>query len=223
MKTQMKTIAFAAVAAAVAGSACAQDKDNAGAYVFGSVGWSKAQTENAREISKVASAIGYNSTISSSEDSVGLKIGGGYRFNDYLALEGAYYWLGESTYRVNLRRQSSSSAYSANVKFDLNGYLFAADIVGYCPVTSQLDVFGKVGFGIGIVNVDNNTIGRHDDDGDWYYSFAPKLGIGAEFKFPGDHFAVRAEYEHIWNVGTSGDFGSRIDYDFVTVGVKYKF
>lgn len=50
----------------------------------------------------------------------------------------------------------------------------------------------------------------------------PKLGVGAEWLFAED-WALRAEYERVWNASKDDNGTIDIDYNIFTVGVKYIF
>ncbi len=59
---------------------------------------------------------------------------GGYRFNDYIALEASYVNLGEADYKY----------YSPTIYVDADGW--NASVLGILPITEKFELFGNVGF-----------------------------------------------------------------------------
>lgn len=201
-------------------SLAAAAADN-GFYAYGAYGWSesnrKAQTDTAIVNSGVTAF-----TSSADDSDTGYKLQGGYRFNQFVAIEGGYVNLGKYTYdgvaTVPVATRQGS------VKAD--GWNVAA--VGSLPVSSSFALIGRLGVvaseakyhcaGTGIACFDPDR--SHRDT-------ALNYGIGADWNFTGNWFA-RAEYEVYKDVGssfsTTGTSGtSKADIKMGSIGVGYRF
>ena len=206
-----KTALFAAVAASLLASTAFAAP---GYYVYGGLGYSKADTDFASESYSEA---GYQAAIDADEKSVGLKLAAGYRFNDYFAVEGSYAYLGKADVKV-------SSNFGVGAEASMKAHVLAVDAVGIYPVAEKVDLFAKAGVGMSYVKTKANA-----DLWNEAYSFSEsdtrfisKLGLGAEYKVT-KNVAVRAEYERYFGVSKDSDYSIDADYDFVSVGVKYTF
>ncbi len=217
---KLKFIAAAALAALL-GSSAASAGEDVGWYILGAVGASHADSDmkkimnDDKEIMVEELSKGNNETHgSSSEDKfdIALKLVEGYRFNDYFALEGGYYYLGRNKGEAKAVRVDGSDEDRSDAK--VTGHMLAIDAVGILPVTDRFELFGKAGFGGVMTKV------HYNDYSDTKYRLAPKLGVGAEYYFV-ENWAVRLEYERIWNAYKKSDF--KLNYDVLTVGVKYLF
>lgn len=126
----------------------------------------------------------------------GLKLFGGYRFNQNFALEGFYADLGDA----------EVSNGTVNIKAATDGYGVSA--VGLFPVTEQIDLFAKVGmFHWSIDATTNVNVSLGDDGTDATY------GIGAAYNL--DKVSLRAELER-FDIG--GD-----NIDMISAGVQVNF
>lgn len=185
-KTLLATLGFAA-AAAIAGSALAQDS---GAYAGLSIG--QAKTKDA--CSSVA-ALGA-SGISCDDKDTAWKIYGGYQFNRYLAAEAGYTDLGKV--------KVSTPIGSAEIKS--NAWELVA--VGSYPIgTSGFAPYGKFGFYRGESKA-SNTLGgsAKDTSNDWTaglgvrYDITRNIGVRAEWQryngdFDTDVYSIGAQYK----------------------------
>ena len=253
---KLKFIAAAALAALL-GSSAASAGEDVGWYAIGSVGAANADSNMHDEFSKAAreGIDTYDDVMSNLSETdrdnlssafarasvktdFAFKLGLGYRFNDYFALEGAYYYLGKtkSTLKAESAATSADSSTSASatgrVHAEVKGHMLALDAVGILPINDRFELFGKVG--IGAVQTRNSlsysyefTANGESTNGSDSFSknkirLAPKIGVGAEFYFV-ENWAVRAEYERVWNASKDSDESWDIDYNIFTVGVKYLF
>ena len=127
-------------------------------------------------------------------DNTGAKIFGGYKFNDYFAIEGGYYDFGEII--------------DSGSRLELNGVSLAA--VGLVPVSSKVSLFGKVGIhdwdadSTGTISTQLTT----DSDTDTFY------GVGLNYAI-NDRWSVRGEFER-YEV-------EDLDINVGSVGVSFKF
>lgn len=205
-----KTLLASALVLAMSSSAFAAE----GFYVFGGLGYSKADTEMASET--IVAGREY-AMIDVDEDSVGVKLAAGYRFNDYFAVEGSYAYLGKAEATI-------SSTVDVDAKASMKAHVMAVDAVGLYPVNKDFDVFAKAGVGLSYVktsmsaNVFGDAYGFSESD----TRFVTKLGFGAEHKVA-KNIAIRAEYERYFGVSKDSDYSIDADYDLLSVGVKYTF
>ena len=206
-----KTLLASALVLAMSSSAFATE----GFYVYGGLGYSKADTELASE-TYVVGRSDY-ATMTVDEDSVGIKLGAGYRVNDYFAVEGSYVYFGKV-------EANASSTFNYASKGSMKSHVLAVDAVGLYPANKDLDVFVKAGIGLSYVKTSEREVYRGDvfSFSETDTRFVTKLGFGAEYKLT-DKVAVRAEYERYFGVSKDSDYSIDADYDLLSVGVKYAF
>jgi len=138
-----------------------------------------------------------------------IMIDGGYKFNQYIAVEGRY-WFG--------LQDSNDLGWTSGAK-DVTVDSWAIYAKPMYPVTSEFNVYGLIGFAGTDVEVDNLSGANFDASG---FSW----GIGADYKVV-DNVSVFIDYTSIvQNEGVT--FGGlnlplEMDTDKVTVGVNYKF
>ena len=155
-----------------------QAADN-GIYLGASVGQSGLQID---DLSYDASATGY-------------KIIAGWRFLDWLAVEGNYVDFGSGDDRVE----------GTKIEAEADGISLSA--VGFLPV-GPVDLFARVGAVDWSADISSPGLGSDSDDGtDLTY------GIGAQFRVWS--LSIRAEYE-MFDV-------SDADLDMISVGVTWTF
>jgi len=175
-------IAILALAAA-ATTLPAQAADN-GFYLGGSVGQSGVHIDE--------------QNLNYDANSTGFKLIAGWRFLDWLAVEGNYVDLGSGSDKVA----------GEKIETDVNGVTLSA--VGFLPV-GPVDLFARVGAVNWNADVSIPSLGaKASDDGtDLTY------GIGAQFRVWS--LGVRAEYERF-------DVSSKVDtVDMISLGVTWTF
>ena len=128
-------------------------------------------------------------------DDTAWKLFGGYRFNRYFALEGAYVDFGKPSDRF------SAAGSSGNYSVGFSG--LAPYVVGTYPIgNSSFEIFGKLGYYFYDVEVDANfddlggDVFNSDNSGE---DFLWAAGIGMTFL---QHLNVRLEYENVDVEGT---------------------
>ncbi len=134
------------------------------------------------------------------DSAVGFKLYGGYKFNNWFGVEGAYLNTSDFTQEATISSPKLDTSYS--------GFMVSA--VGYVPLPGdEVEVYGKVGFfdfdqdlAISDANFQSGS-----EDG-------ATAGVGAAIAIA-DNLGIRAEYE--WFDIESGDFWS------VNLGLEYRF
>jgi len=139
-------------------------------------------------------------------DDTAFKVFGGYNFNQYFAVEAAYFDGGEPEEAVIV-----VPGFRGTVDAGLTGLIASA--VGRLPLGDMFSVYGK----LGLVSYDVEVKGRAN--GDVVYEREGSeddvsYGVGAAFNL-GPSFELRAEYEAI-----AIDDG---DYNLLTVQGLFKF
>ena len=183
-------------------------------YMGANVGQSNADF-NAQDVGrKVAGASLTANSITSDDTDTGYKLFGGYQFNEYFALEGGYFNLGESSFTIN-----TTPAGRFDSKTSVSG--FNLDAVAIWPIADMFSMYGRFGVNYaeakndysttGIVTVANSS--SKEKKGDYKY------GIGFQFKFS-DNVDIRVEGERyrVTNIPGNKDF-----IDLASVGLTYRF
>ncbi len=158
-----------------------------GAYLGVSVGDASA------EVDGLDNGGGITDELDGSDTSV--KVFGGYMFNDYLGVEGAYIDFGNP----------DDNIFGTNVEAEITGYTVQA--IGSVPV-GPVNLFGKVGMISYDADVTIQGLGNADENGEEL-----AYGVGAEFNI--GSFAIRGEYE-IYDLDD-------VDVDMISIGAVVKF
>ena len=217
-----KTLLASAMILAMSSSAFAAE----GFYVFGGLGYSKADTDVTNQSYADQD---FRANLHVDEDSIGVKLAAGYRFNDYFAVEGSYVYLGKAEATLSAMGTIIGYDVDGEAKASMKAHVLAVDAVGIYPVTDKVELFAKAGVGVGYVKTEASASGTVDGYTGSVGLFSesdtrvfPKLGLGAEFKVA-KNVAVRAEYERYFGVSKDSDYSIDADYDLLSVGVKYTF
>ena len=128
------------------------------------------------------------------DDDTGGKIFGGYRFNDYFAIEGSFYDFGEMNEGGN--------------QLELDGVGLAA--VGSIPVSERFSLFGKLGVHAWDAEISGAIASRFSDDSDTDAFY----GIGVEYALT-DRWDIRGELER-YEVDD-------VDLDVASIGISFNF
>jgi len=148
---------------------------------------------------------GFESVAIDADDSdTGLKIFGGYSFNDNFAVELSYFDLGEV-------RGGFSDPFFGDFNFEVGVSGLNASAVGRLPVSDTFSLFGKLG--VASYDVDAHVSGDFGTGSDSQSETDMTYGIGAALSL--GQWELRAEYEAI-NVDNG-------DADMISVGAMYRF
>ena len=135
------------------------------------------------------------------QDDFGWKAFAGYRFGSYFGVEGGYVNLGEP----------DDTVLGVDIEVDADGWdLFA---VGFWPIGTRWDLFGKVGFIAWSADDKGSFEGisvSDDQDGE---DLAFGLGVGWNMD---DHFSFRGEWEYF-------DIDDTDEVYMLSVGAVYRF
>jgi opacity protein-like surface antigen len=135
-----------------------------------------------------------------------LMIQAGYKFNEYIAIEGRYWFgVGDNTW-------ASGTAYEQDVSVDAWG-IYAKPMY---PVSEAFNVYALLGYGAVSLDYDIGDTDFDDNDGFTW-------GAGVEYSV-NDNVAVFVDYVSLFDddknvLGANGD----LTVDTVNVGVTYKF
>lgn len=143
---KLKFVAAAVIAAAGMSSAMAADEFW---YGLGALGGTYADSDLHDDAVALLEESGLGGSVKTNEGSIAGKIILGYQFNDYFALEGGYYYLGQTKTKIN----GSASDFSGNsidgkVTGRITSHMLGFDAVGMYPINSVVSLFAKAGFGI---------------------------------------------------------------------------
>lgn len=135
------------------------------------------------------------------------KVFGGYKFNQYLGVEGALVYLGTTSANGTfLGVPTTSDVYAGGLELVGTGTL---------PITDQFGILGKLGVLVWGIRSEIGTGFDRDDSG---ASFA--MGAGLKYDIT-EHIGIRFEWERFWDVGNNTTGTS--DVDLFTVGGLYRF
>lgn len=155
--------------------------------------------------------------LSSSESASGnqWRLQGGYRFNEYLAVEAGYIDFGKADYKA------SYAGGSARGDLKAGGIDVAA--LASLPVTDKFSVFGKAGAVFAHTKSSLSASGPASLASDNQSSnvVRPLVGIGANYKLT-QNVDLRADFDHVSGLGKSGKTG-KMDVNMASVGVAYNF
>ncbi len=157
----------------------------------------------------------------------------GYKFNQYIALEGRYWWsLGDSdrsikgSYAVN---DDEPNSFDFDVDFNEKLRAWGIYVKPMYPVTDKLDVYALLGYGN--VTLKNDYFDRFDEnDFQWgggiSYDLTENLSLFVDYVRLLDKDGKRTWNSLVVNDGWSGDQGEHNWDDTVytvNVGLTYKF
>ena len=194
-------------------SPCVQ-ADDSGWYIGANIGQSRSIIDHERIIGELQQQGFATTSISDDEYDFGYKAFGGYQFNQYLALEGGYFDLGQFGFSAN-----TLPAGTLNGNIRLRGANL--DAIGFLPFTEKLSGFGRVGLnyadardsfhGSGLVQVSDPSPQKK--------SFNYKFGLGLQYELT-PSFATRLEAER-YRIDDA--IGNKGDIDLLSVGLVYRF
>lgn len=210
----MKTIQYlfaASVLYVVSTAAYAEDW-----YILAAVGSSQAQDLTKSSADNELLAIGVTGLESSVDDNTnGFKMQLGYRVSPNFAIESGYVDFG------HFRYQATFNGGDAELEFDAWGVNLTG--VGILPLGEQLEVFGKLGLVLAMVDAKSTVHDLGTEFSDVGSASTPEVtfGVGANYNFA-DFVTLRAEWERYVNVGDDSKTGES-DIDLFTIGLAFGF
>jgi OOP family OmpA-OmpF porin len=201
-----------AIAAAMTSSVTLANED-AGWYVGGNVGQSRARLDQHTIMTQVSPGL-FTTVVGDNTIDGGGKLFGGYQINQYVSLEAGYFDLGEFQSYATTR---PSGAIHANMQ--VRGVNL--DVVGYVPFTENFSAFGRLGVTRALTQNTFDGFGAAAgmsgklSDRDTF----PKAGVGLEYKFS-EALALRVEAERYVISNALYDHNN---IDMYSVGVVYRF
>lgn len=218
----------AAISLALGTGALAPVAAHAGWYVGAGAGQSSFDDDaiTTSELADEVATIGDidNVSVDVDDSDTGFKVFGGYRFNDFVALEAAYVDLGSIEASISGDgtfdggEGSEPFSFSGSASADVKGYGVNA-IVGY-PVLGLVNVFASVGAFRWESDASGSITATDGIDSETYSASASddgidiKYGVGARMTFL-DHLGVQVEWEN-YDVGSS-------DVDLLSASVSWEF
>lgn len=179
---------------------------DSGFFVGGSLGIASLDFDEQKSIDKSAANGVIMSSIDIDDENAGVKVFGGYNFNQYFGIEGGYVYLGEYDSTFNI---TAPVAEASAVNSDVYGFMFAG--VASFPITNNAKLFGKVGLlrWESDSSINSNLYTVIDDDGT-----DVMFGFGANYKVT-DNALMRIEWERYAL--------DKSDIDLFSIGMQYNF
>ena len=197
-----------------------------GLYGLGGIGMSSSHHNYIDVAGRNSRHYNDNTVISEEKNSFAAKLGLGYQFCSYGAVEGGFYWLGKTNQGVSAIEKGARTPVSSTAKISVFG--LAVDLVGRYPATENLAFFGKVGVALLKTKVGSQATEAEYTFKDNKTALSPKLGVGMEYVFT-ENSALRFEYERFirgsrYKSGPQGQILSpKADYDLFTLGLRVNF
>lgn len=194
-------------------SPCVQ-ADNSGLYIGANVGQSRSIIDHERIIDGLKKQGFATTSISDEEYDFGYKVFGGYQFNQYFALEGGYFDLGQFGFTANTLPMGP-----LNGNIRLRGANI--DAIGFLPFTEKFSGFARVGLNYADARDSFHGSGlvRVSDPSPQKKAFNYKFGLGLQYEVT-QSLAARLEAERYRIDDAVGNKG---DIDLVSVGLIYRF
>jgi len=159
------------------------------------------------------------------DDSYGeIMIQAGYKFNEYVAVEGRY-WFGVST--GSWLNPNGQSGIIGDAAGDVSIDGWGIYVKPMYPVTPEFNIYALLGYGGATADLDNTDVWDDLTDQDGF-----SWGIGAEYAI-NENFAVFIDYTVLyddtedytdWDTGVGlWTFENDLSYDTINFGVTYKF
>ena len=179
---------------------------DSGFFVGGSLGIASLDFDDQKSIDKTAANGITMSSVDVDDENAGVKVFGGYNFNQYFGIEGGYVYLGEYDSTFNI---TAPVAEASAVNSDVYGLMFAG--VASFPITNNAKLFGKLGLfrWESDSSINSNLYAVVDDDGT-----DVMFGLGANYKVT-DNALMRIEWERYAL--------DKSDIDLFSIGMQYNF
>ncbi|MGD9170543.1 MAG: outer membrane beta-barrel protein [Candidatus Thiodiazotropha sp.] len=134
------------------------------------------------------------------DSDTGINIYGGQKINEYFALEMSYTHFG--------KQEGSFSFYDTTYDTNVEVFGFGVSVVGFYPVSDNLNLFLKIGTFDWDVNVNIDSVSGRGNDSELL------LGFGGEFRFT-KKFSLRTAWEMVDIEGA--------DLDILSVNAQFNF
>lgn len=209
----MKTFQLLAASVVLSLFSVAANADNkTGGYMHGTLGFSNLKSADVDAWQDLAEILTGTSSGSGVDAGFGAIFGGGYRFNQYFALEGGFA-VGGGSFDI------------LDESFDAQNFTLYGAGVGFLPINENFEVFGKLGFGstrTTITWTDSFDGQNYEDKSSNKMSMV--YGVGAGYTPTGSNVTWLIEYMHTSKESTSNTaatsvFGSSI----FGIGGRVKF
>ena len=213
MKSSIRTI-ISAMAVVMTSASLA----HAGPYATVSIGRASIDARSSQIRAAVIDLGFSNAVTSTDEDDSSVKITAGYRFNDYLALEGGFVDFGDSALRVD------TSGPPARVTQDSSADGFLLEALVSAPIGDRVLVYAKGGAVFWKVDSSFRVLVDGSEFDSWRSSAQGTnwvYGAGASLAVH-ENLAVRLEYERFRKVGDPSKTGQS-DIDLWSAGFEIRF
>jgi OOP family OmpA-OmpF porin len=205
--------AFAAFALVVSSSAVhAQSADKAGWYAGLDLGRSRLGM-NGSDVDGALANQSIASSTSLDRTDTAFGVNGGYRFNRYFALEGAYERLGSFDY------SASTGTDTIDGKFKASALSLAA--VGFYPLSPQWSLYGKAGLARTDAKLEaSSETGLTPTENTSHTGTGLLIGAGVTYDFDRNFYA-KAGWDRYNKVGDSTTGSGPIDLYMLGVGMRF--
>lgn len=209
-----------AAATLMSGTAVAQH--GAGLYVGAHIGEAKAQIDTAKDGQDLQGSGFANSGVSADDTTSGWSLIVGYRFNRYVAAEGAYVATSNFTESTTITAVGGTPVTPTplNIKIKPRN-IFTLAAVGMLPITDQFYPYAKVGVYQAKLDVESSapSLGINQTQSATNHGWLGGAGIAFNIT---PYITVRGEYERLSKVGDENTTGQN-NIDFISVGLVYNF
>lgn len=176
-----------------------QPPEKEGWYLGAGIGYSHNKVEN----------LDFFGDRDQKNSATGLKLYGGYQFDNIWAVEFEYVNFGKYTNK------------STTDEFSISSSGIGVSGVGNLPLSDEFSVFGKLG---AFTKFSKAQV--QSNDGDEYFqeksaSIVPMLGLGAEYHLT-QNVSLRAEYEY-FGASKLKDSDIKLGNELLSIGVRYNF
>ncbi len=172
----------------------------------------------------IATAPSAISPLDTEDSGYGFQVG--YRFNSWLAIEGGYLDLGDTTYRETALGvfvddpDQQVDTFSQKITSKVSG--LTVSVLGIIPLSYRWELYGRAGLLFGNEEVDNRIANSFDS-----VSFDASesitdvmLGAGISFSLA-EIYSIRAEFLRVLDGGD--EFVGESDIDLLSLGVTVRF
>lgn len=193
------------------------------AYMGLGLGYTNKEYESGSILAKTKVPQGFSSSHKEDQDRLGLKLYGGYQFNDNFAIEGGYAYLNKN--KLSLAFQKAGDKLNGQLQTKLHTLFVTAN--GIIPLNDSFAVFGKAGLAWmhakneASINLSSSNDSTHVSKKGNRNSVTPVIGAGAEWKL-NKSLALRAEYEYFGKPKVTDSIKMK-RVDMFSVGLRMNF